>query len=231
MFVDTNICRSGIHSHCFTCRKPPKGYTGCRMCKPSGLTVSTSPVQLIAAESVPESEYKRKMDDENTVHIFEDTFLSTKTIDSKPDETERDNRLIVWEIKRPELDSLPQCAVSSDDDEDVKQWHLDKLETAMKTDDTGMEPEETIHRSDENDRTIKDILKDLKKLSQDDLVALYQSVSDKLSSRNGMVTDYNPVLTSVMGCNTNSLFWGHENKARERCFTSDRTYARIWCRS
>ena len=59
--------------------------------------------------------------DENTVHVFKDTFLSTKTIDSKPDETERDNRLIVWEIKRPELDSLPQCAVSSDDDEDVKQ--------------------------------------------------------------------------------------------------------------
>ena len=106
MFVDTNICRSGIHSHCFTCRKPPKGYTGCRMCKPSGSTKSTSPVQLIAAESVPESEYKRKMDDENTVHIFEDTFLSTKTIDSKPDKIERDKRLIVWEIKRPELDSF-----------------------------------------------------------------------------------------------------------------------------
>ena len=69
MFVDTNICRSGIHSHCFTCRKPPKGYTGCRMCKPSGSTESTSPVQLIAAESVPESEYKQKMDNENTVHV------------------------------------------------------------------------------------------------------------------------------------------------------------------
>ena len=132
-------------------QKTPKGYTGCRMGKPSGSTESTSPVQLIATESVPESEYKQKMDDENTVHIFEDTFLSTKTIDSKPDETERDNRLIVWEIKRPELDSLPQCAVSSDDDEDIKQWYLDKLEKAMKTDDTGMEPEETIHRSDEND--------------------------------------------------------------------------------
>ena len=78
----------------------------------------------------------------------------------------------------------------------------------MTTDDTGMEPEETIHRSDENDQTIEDILKDLKKLSQDDLVALYQSVSDKLLSRNGMVTDFNPVLTSVMGCNTNLLFRG-----------------------
>ena len=60
------------------------------MCKPSGSTESTSPVQLIAAELVPESEYKQKMDDENTVHVFEDTFLSTKTIDSKPDETERE---------------------------------------------------------------------------------------------------------------------------------------------
>ena len=51
MFVDNNICRSGIHSNCFTCKKPPKGYTGCSMCKQSGSTESTSPVQLIAAES------------------------------------------------------------------------------------------------------------------------------------------------------------------------------------
>ena len=126
--------------------------------------------------------------------------------------------------KRPDLDSLPQCAVSSDDVQDVKQWHLDKLERAMKTYDTDMTPEETIYRSDENDRTIKDILKDLKNLSKNNLVALYQSISEKLSSRNGMVADYNPVLTSLMGCNTNSLFWVHENKAREHCFTSDHTY-------
>ena len=108
--------------------------------------------------------------------------------------------------------------MSSDDDEDVKQWHLDELEIAMKTDDTGMEPEETIHRSDENDRTIEDILEDLKKLSKDDLVALYQSVLEKLSSRNGMVTDYNPVLTSVMGCNTNSLFLGSREQSKGALF-------------
>ena len=36
-FCDDGTCRCGIHSHCMTCRKPPIGYIGCRLAKPSGL--------------------------------------------------------------------------------------------------------------------------------------------------------------------------------------------------
>ena len=36
-FCHTGTCRCGIHSHCMTCRKPPNGYIGCRLAKPSGL--------------------------------------------------------------------------------------------------------------------------------------------------------------------------------------------------
>ena len=33
-----------------------------------------------------------------------------------------------------------------------------------------------------------------------------------------MVADYNPVLTSVMGCNTNSLFWGSREQSKGALF-------------
>ena len=46
-FYQCGICRSGIHTHCMTCRKPPNGYTGCRLCKPSGLVEKTCPVELV----------------------------------------------------------------------------------------------------------------------------------------------------------------------------------------
>ena len=31
-FVGTTICHCGIHIHTFTCKKPPKGWHGCRLC-------------------------------------------------------------------------------------------------------------------------------------------------------------------------------------------------------
>ncbi len=40
------ILHCGIHNHTFTCRKPPKGWDGCRLCKPSGLSFGTRPVEL-----------------------------------------------------------------------------------------------------------------------------------------------------------------------------------------
>ena len=42
-----NVCTCGIHSHCLTCRKPPKGYTGCRLNMPRDNVKGTKPVELI----------------------------------------------------------------------------------------------------------------------------------------------------------------------------------------
>ena len=55
-FSDMCICRSGIHTHCLTCHKPPKGYTGCRLCRPAGMVESTGPVQLIDVTPPTEEE-------------------------------------------------------------------------------------------------------------------------------------------------------------------------------
>ena len=46
-YVHTIVCYCSIHTHCMTYRKPPKGWTRCRLSKPSGFSVDTEPVQLI----------------------------------------------------------------------------------------------------------------------------------------------------------------------------------------
>ena len=39
-----------MHSHSFTCHKPPNGLHNCRLAKPSGISASTCPVQLSSTE-------------------------------------------------------------------------------------------------------------------------------------------------------------------------------------
>ena len=44
--VAKTICQCGVHNHTFTCRKPPNGWEGCRLCKPSALSDGTKPTEL-----------------------------------------------------------------------------------------------------------------------------------------------------------------------------------------
>ena len=46
-FCDNGTCRCGIHSHFMTCQKPPIGYIGCRLTKPSGSTERIGAVDLV----------------------------------------------------------------------------------------------------------------------------------------------------------------------------------------
>ena len=45
-YVSYTICRCGIHEHTWTCRKPPKGWRGCRLCYPKECTCGTKPIEL-----------------------------------------------------------------------------------------------------------------------------------------------------------------------------------------
>ena len=96
------ICMCGIHGHSFTCRKPPKGYHGCRLCKPNDLIPSTKPVWL-------------KPNDDGYDVISGDDIEPSSSIENKPRDnlfpiTSPDGRIIVWELKRPDLerDLLPK---------------------------------------------------------------------------------------------------------------------------
>ena len=45
-FVCLVISRCGIHVHTFTCKKPPKGWLGCRLCYDKALSNGTRPIEL-----------------------------------------------------------------------------------------------------------------------------------------------------------------------------------------
>ena len=47
-----------------------------------------------------------------------------------------------------------------------------------------------------------------------DLKALYDTVSLKLTKQNGYVVDYNPTLTAVLGCHSNALLLGSSEQSK-----------------
>ena len=114
-----NILYSGIHSHCLTCRKPPRGYHGCRLNKPSGLCECTNPVILYwidpdtsgdpqenQCENTNVPEWKVEHEIPQPDSSSGTRSLKRKAIDIDMD-TGKDGEVLVWEIKRPKIEPLP----------------------------------------------------------------------------------------------------------------------------
>ena len=78
--------------------------------------------------------------------------------------------------------------------------------------------EETNKASQSIHSLIDELVSDLKGMNVEDLRSLYHNVKDALKDRNGYVADFNSILTSVMGCNTNSLFLGSREQSKGALF-------------
>ena len=63
-----------------------------------------------------------------------------------------------------------------------------------------------------------ELAEDLKGMRESDIEELYNNVSNALVDRNGYVVDYNMILSSVMGCNTNSMFLGSREQSKGALF-------------
>jgi len=50
------------------------------------------------------------------------------------------------------------------------------------------------------------------------LQKIYDKISAAIQDRNGLVVDYNPLLTALLGCNTNMLFLGSKEQSRGALF-------------
>ena len=116
--VGNIICFCGIHQHTHTCRKPPKGWRRCRLCKPTALNDGTKPLELVLEHehdetytiNVLESEQERPKGSTSTTqqefvgpydpenHTPKEKLCSPLQSDS--------SRTIIWELDRPELDPL-----------------------------------------------------------------------------------------------------------------------------
>ena len=136
-YVHDIFCYCGIHIHCMTCRKPPKGWTGCRLSKPSGFSAHTEPVQLIDVplpleesdiSSVINRSEEVKYEVIRDIKKFRDMYDISDTDLSEANDsaieidaqqqpkgtsgplqrmTAPDDHLIVWKIERPRRDGLP----------------------------------------------------------------------------------------------------------------------------
>jgi len=62
------------------------------------------------------------------------------------------------------------------------------------------------------------ITRELQSLGLKQLIGLYDRVAKKLEDRNGWVVEYNPLLTSLLGCNTNLGFLGSKEQSKQALF-------------
>ena len=123
-YVSYTICRCGIHEHTWTCRKPPKGWRGCRLCYPKECTCGTKPIEL---ESILQPDGKIEWNvlesREKSVSVQEvdgsiNTVKQAYVCPYDPSQHKPKanllppirpdcGRTVVWELDRPSLDPLP----------------------------------------------------------------------------------------------------------------------------
>ena len=67
-------------------------------------------------------------------------------------------------------------------------------------------------------REFKRMMDELQKLSCKDLKQVYRNVSRDIQDRNGYVVEFNQLLLTLMGCNTNSSFLGSVHQSEGALF-------------
>ncbi|KAL7549323.1 hypothetical protein ACHAWF_017111 [Thalassiosira exigua] len=167
----TTVCYNGIHGHSSirhgTCHQPPRGIEGCRLNKPSNLAESTRPVQL--KDVTPETEEKISNIEFEVIYDRDEMETREEAIENLHDkdrltpmkERYADPRLIVWELKRPQLEKLPSC-----EEDSTKKWFLDQLEAAL------------TDQSNEKDDSFENSVPDLKSRKESFTVSEEEHESD-----------------------------------------------------
>ena len=93
------------HTHTFTCKKGFNGHTGCRLCKPSGLSHGTKPYLLTSKQI--ENIDNEFIDVEYSIDEIETIYNSSEINEQEyypiNPTSMIDNPLIVWELDRPLL--------------------------------------------------------------------------------------------------------------------------------
>jgi len=155
--VGMTVCSCGnIHTHSFTCRKPPKGWHGCRMCYSRALCDGgTKPIELVANLQADGSLNWEEYD--SAVAWFEPGEESThsterrtecsvsqgyvRSLDPEVHTVSQNNiypfrsdctRTIIWELDRPKLE--PLSCLDEDKDNLTKEDLISSLYRNMITD-------------------------------------------------------------------------------------------------
>ena len=136
--VVTTICQCGIHKHTFTCKKPKKGWNGCRLCYDKALNNGTKPKELVLEHendgtTTINELYSAKERPIGSTSTTEQEYVEPYDPERHPAKEELcyplpspKKRVIIWELDRPELKPLPDL-----DDDMTKEQIISKLYNEM----------------------------------------------------------------------------------------------------
>jgi hypothetical protein len=188
--VCANCLCTNMHTHSFTCHKPPTGHDGCRMNYPCEHCEKTCPVQL-----------SKDAEDENGVPVvldkIEDPPLRIDLSDTGNPLQPKDRRLIAWELKRTKIEKLE----SIEADPSGKEFYYAVLKDAL-----GTYPGNGA------------VLRFLQQLNSDEIKSVYEYVNENLEGANKNVVAYNPALTACLGCNTAAYFLGNTTQSNSSIY-------------
>jgi hypothetical protein len=176
-----------MHAHKATCCKPPRGCERCRLCYDRAITTNGTHPQLLETNVVAGT--APNVSSKIVVSAAEGAIPprnKMRTTDIGADMTQplpaRDERIMVWEVKRPGVKNITDP----------------ELRNIVHDDDIIYSYEE-----------LRNILND-----DDDVMISFNSEYTLPFDCNGAVVDYNPLLSSIMGCNTAIYMLGTEEQAR-----------------
>jgi hypothetical protein len=236
------MLRTGMHEHRETCHKGygVNGRLRCRgaYCQPCN--PQTAPLKL---ELPPDS------DDMKISDIIPDISLSAIT--PPPPLTSRDyfkeaipiknNKLMVWELKRPVINPMPQLAHEHESALDKFLHDLDDLSTCDEANHKYIQSilaklgeakswcieqiKSTLGEDAHQSSIIPDIAtlttnvaQWLEKFSPEDVIQMYKDLNEQLMLHNGKVVTTNPAIHNATGSSTNAILLGNASQSAGSLF-------------
>jgi hypothetical protein len=203
-----------FHEHMATCRKGMNGNTGCRLCKPSGISSGTRPLQLIPCPSTDQETQKKYPYQYDVVPVQMEQAVPTYQVYS-PLHKSSDKQIIVWELDRPEIQSI-----NSSDLPELGQQILQSLD-AVNTDEIREAIIDNIAVCLDGDEAYPNdspFWNWIKNVEYKKLIAFYAELVKRLLDANGYVVDHNPILSYCTGSHNNALLLGSSEQAKAAMF-------------
>ena len=234
IFFWETVLETGMHVHSFTCGKPPGGVHGCRGGRPCECVACTEAMQLLVETVLLDNESpdpprdtkgRFQKREEKVVHIHRDIEppFTSKSQDYSVDPVRPlDERIVVWELKRPLLEQLPAIPISetllSKVLKDPTQKHEDDREELEEAKRFCMEQLDVAVRPGNPEEVPAAMNRWLRNLEPSFVIGLYHDFNEQIVDGNGFVTETNPLIANATGSSTNAILLGNSQQSRASLF-------------
>ena len=236
-FMYHNMMRTGVHTHSFSCKKPPAGAHKCRNGYCCACNGSTSPIFLKLSQSDVEKVVMKEMAITEVMPVIDEEKGSIPAHDSLRDYNTLpivpfDDRLVVWELKRDRvvnLTALPtrfaeaydrvksgRCRAADFSDSDEEGTDVGKTLNEAKIfvikEIRGCLEDDAVVPGNwvsENSQAAPCILSWLEKKDGPTCIWIYKELLVKLPVRNGMVVATNSIVCNATGSSSNAVLLGN----------------------